>query len=108
MTISYFLKLNLLALAVSLAACGIDPKAVPTIACSFANVLVAQTDIPKLDEAFGDDSAAGSRVCKAIGILLTGDDTGASEPAEIDQITKIDFPLPSGEIIEVTLAPRNQ
>lgn len=103
--ISFFSLTSAVPIIVLTSCAGVDPKVVPTLACSFANVIVKETDIPGFQEAFGSETGIGSRACKAIGILLTGDETGASEPATIQVATPLDIELPDGEVITVTLDP---
>ena len=83
-------------------------KVAPTIACAFADVLVDQTDIPRFEEAFGTETGIGSRACRAIKSLLTGDDSGSSEPATIEKSTQFDVQVSTGEFIRVTLEPPSQ
>jgi len=98
-------KYSLVALC-SLSACATaPPKLVTPILCEFAIVLVGEAEVPLLEAEFGPEKGSDSPVCKAIGIALTGDESGASEPALIEAAAKLDVPLADGSLVEVTLVP---
>ena len=64
--------------------------------------------IPRLEKAFGTETGIGSRACKAIKILITGDDSGSSEPTAIERSTSFEVRLPDGDFIPVILVPPSQ
>lgn len=93
-------------LPILLLACDIPASVYPRIACTFAEVLVSETDIPAVKKAFGDNSSTGKKICDAVSILLSDGDAGSEEPVAINAPTSIDLPLDGdGAVAQVTLLP---
>lgn len=92
---------------IGLTACTVAPGVGTTVRvlCAFADVLVRETDLPAAKQAFGEDQL-GSKICKAAGILLTGD--GEQSPAGVTGTTTADLPLPNGQIIPVQISPSSK
>lgn len=93
-------------LPILLVACDVPTSVYPKIACTFAEVLVNETDISAVKKAFGDDSSTGKKICDAVAILLSDGDTGSEEPIVVDAPISINLPLEDdGAVAQVTLLP---
>lgn len=88
-------------LTVALAACDTLPKTARVL-CGFADVLIAETDITKVANAFAGFDSDGAKVCRAVRAFTEGTED-ADAPISAD--ARVKLPLPTGEEVQITIQP---
>lgn len=86
--------------SLSLAGCLAQPLDVIRIACGFADVLVAETDLQKVNQSFLGADAPGSKLCRAVRAIAV---PPSGVPAGGLEEGPISLTLPSGESVTVTI-----
>lgn len=84
-----------------LAACDTLPQTARVL-CGFADVLIEETDIAKVANAFAGSDSDGAKVCRAVRAFTEGTD-GSDAPISDDGSVKL--PLPTGDQVFVTIQP---
>jgi hypothetical protein len=78
--------------------------AVARVACGFADVLLTETDLQAVKNAFGE-SRVGARTCDAVRAFFRQGSGGAEEPIEITAPTQTKIGLPDGTTLTVLIEP---
>lgn len=72
------------------------------ILCGFADIVMAETDIPKVEAAFAGEESFGKKICRAFRAYSQEQQPGA---VPVDGGTVTVLPLPSGETIDLKILP---
>lgn len=84
-----------------LTACDTLPQTA-RILCGFADVLIEETDIAKVANAFAGPDSDGTKVCRAVRAFT--EDTGGTD-APISGDGSVKLPLPNGEEVFIAIQP---
>lgn len=97
----------LLLLAAPLFSCTSEAEQTARVICGFADVLIAETDLSLINQAFGGDDTVGTKACTAVRAYIgdTATETGEPEPFSVSAPTPAGIELPDGKKVNVILEP---
>lgn len=73
------------------------------VACGFADVLVTELDLDKVEMAFSGEASAGKKLCRAVRAYS---DSTFDDGIPAGGVEKAAIPLPTGDVISVEIEPR--